>query len=171
MHVILLDTEGSGSIEKNSTHDSKIFALVVLISSFFIYNSMGAIDENAINNLSLAAKLSTNIAVRANTGVSEDEVIANFTPKFLWLLRDFVLEMKEDGHNITENEYLESKINNYTEVKAALVKFFRMRELMTLVRPSGDEYQLANLNKIDFEDLRPAFKKKAKALKHKVFEE
>lgn len=171
MHVVLLDTEGSGSIDKNSTHDGKIFALVVLISSFFIYNSFGAIDENAINNLSLAAKLSTNIAVRAGKGVSEDELIANFTPKFLWLLRDFVLEMKEDGHNITENEYLESKINNYTEVKQALVKFFRMRELMTMVRPSNDEYQLANLNKIDFEDLRPKFKQKAVALRHKVFEE
>ena len=171
MHVILLDTEGSGSIEKNSTHDAKIFALVVLISSFFVYNSMGAIDENAINNLSLAAKLSTNIAVRANAGVSEDEVIANFTPKFLWLLRDFVLEMKEDGHKITENEYLESKINNHTEVKAALVKFFRMRELMTMVRPSKDEYQLANLNKVNFKDLRKEFQKKANSLKHKVFEE
>lgn len=171
MHVLLLDTEGSGSIDKNSTHDGKIFALVVLISSFFIYNSFGAIDENAINNLSLAAKLSTNIAVRAGKGVSQDEMIANFTPKFLWLLRDFVLEMKENGHNITENEYLESKINNYTEVKTALVKFFKMRELMTMIRPSNDEYQLANLNKVDFEDLRPKFQKQAEALRHKVFEE
>jgi len=31
MYVVLLDTEGSGSIDKNSTHDGKIFALVVLI--------------------------------------------------------------------------------------------------------------------------------------------
>mmetsp|Transcript_18854 Transcript_18854/g.18523 ORF Transcript_18854/g.18523 Transcript_18854/m.18523 type:complete len:372 (-) Transcript_18854:431-1546(-) len=171
MHVILLDTEGSGSIDKNSTHDGKIFALVVLISSFFIYNSFGAIDENAINNLSLAAKLSTNIAVRAGKGISEDELISNFTPKFLWLLRDFVLEMKENGHRITENEYLDSRINNYTEVKTALVKFFKMRELMTMVRPSNDEHQLANLNKVDFNDLRPKFQTKAKLLQQKVFEE
>jgi len=79
--------------------------------------------------------------------------------------------MKEDGHNITENEYLESKISNHTEVKNALVKFFRMRELLTMVRPSNDEYQLANLNKVDFEDLRPKFKKQAEALKQKVFQE
>lgn len=171
MHVLLLDTEGSGSIDKSSTHDGKIFALVVLISSFFLYNSFGAIDENAINNLSLAAKLSTNIAVRAGKGVSEDELIANFTPKFLWILRDFVLELKEDGHNITENEYLESKINNYTDVKTALVKFFKMRELITMIRPSNDEKQLANLNKVAFENLRPQFKQKAEVLRKKVFEE
>jgi len=45
MHVFLLDTEGSGSTERNTTHDAKIFALVVLLSSLFVYNSMGAIDE------------------------------------------------------------------------------------------------------------------------------
>jgi len=66
MHVFLLDTEGSGSTERNTTHDAKIFALVVLLSSLFIYNSVGAIDETAINNLSLAAELSSNIAVKAN---------------------------------------------------------------------------------------------------------
>jgi hypothetical protein len=65
MHVLLLDTEGSGSIDKSSTHDGKIFALVVLISSFFVYNSFGAIDENAINNLSLAAKLSTTLLLNS----------------------------------------------------------------------------------------------------------
>ena len=165
MQVLLLDTEGSGSIDKNSTHDGKIFALVVLISSFFIYNSFGAIDENAINNLSLAAKLSKNIAVRAGKGVSEDEIIANFTPKFLWLLRDFVLELKENGHMITENEYLESKLDNYTEVKTALIKFFRMRELITMVRPVDDEYRLANLNNITYDKLRPQFRQKAEILK------
>ena len=66
MHVFLLDTEGSGSTDRNSTHDAKIFSLVVLLSSLFVYNSMGAIDERAINSLSLAAELSSNIAIWAN---------------------------------------------------------------------------------------------------------
>jgi hypothetical protein len=63
MHVFLLDTEGSGSTDRNTTHDAKIFALVVLLSSLFIFNSVGTIDEKAINNLSLAAELSSNIAI------------------------------------------------------------------------------------------------------------
>ena len=171
MYLILLDTEGSGSTDKNTTHDGKIFALVVLISSFFIYNSFGAIDESAINNLSLAAKLSTNIAVRAGNGISEEEVIANFTPKFLWLLRDFVLELKENGHKITENEYLESKLNNSTDVKSALIKFFKTRELMTMVRPVDDESKLANLNSLNYDKLRSQFRQKAEVLKNKVFNE
>ena len=67
MHILLLDTEGSGSLQKNQTHDSKIFALVVLLSSFFIFNSMQTIDENAISCLSLAAELSNFIKVRSYT--------------------------------------------------------------------------------------------------------
>ena len=76
MHVVLLDTEGSGSIERNMTHDAKIFAIVVLISSLFMYNSMGAIDETAITHLALAAELSNNIAVKSRgSGISKEDMI------------------------------------------------------------------------------------------------
>lgn len=66
MHIVLLDTEGSGSLQKNQTHDAKIFALVVLLSSLFIFNSMQTIDENAISCLSLAAELSNFIKLRSS---------------------------------------------------------------------------------------------------------
>ena len=54
------------------------------------------------------------------------------TPKFLWLLRDFALELKENGRNITENEYLESRLSNFSKstnernrrVREALLKYF-----------------------------------------------
>ena len=54
------------------------------------------------------------------------------TPKFLWLLRDFALELKENGRDITENEYLESRLSNFSRstnernkrVREALVKYF-----------------------------------------------
>lgn len=68
MYILLLDTEGSGSLQKNHDHDSKIFALVVLITSFFIYNSMQTIDETSIASLSLAAELSNFIKVRSKEG-------------------------------------------------------------------------------------------------------
>ena len=46
-------------------------------------------------------------------GQTKDDVIASFTPQFMWILRDFVLEMVEDGRKITENEYLENRLDNY----------------------------------------------------------
>ena len=39
--VFFLDTEGLGSTSRNSTQDSRIFALALLLSSSFIYNSRG----------------------------------------------------------------------------------------------------------------------------------
>ena len=58
-----MDSEGTSSIDRSTkTYDSKIFALVVLISSLFIYNTTGNIDENSIADLSLAAHISNSIA-------------------------------------------------------------------------------------------------------------
>ena len=51
--VLIIDTEGIGACEEEETHDTKIFLIAMLLSSYFIYNSMGNIDEKAIQNLSL----------------------------------------------------------------------------------------------------------------------
>jgi hypothetical protein len=48
INVIILDTEGLGALDEDSNHDVRIFSLAILLSSFFIYNSVGSIDENAL---------------------------------------------------------------------------------------------------------------------------
>ena len=53
MKVLLIDSEGIGAFDEDENHDTKIFLFALLLCSYFIYNSMGTIDENAINNLSL----------------------------------------------------------------------------------------------------------------------
>ncbi|KAJ6663890.1 hypothetical protein lerEdw1_009971 [Lerista edwardsae] len=50
--LVLLDTEGLGDVEKGDTkNDTWIFALAVLLSSTFIYNSIGTIDQQAMDQL------------------------------------------------------------------------------------------------------------------------
>lgn len=61
MDIILIDTEGFGGMDENVNHDSRIFLFSLLCSSFFIYNSVGNIDENALNNLSLIINLAKDI--------------------------------------------------------------------------------------------------------------
>jgi len=58
---LILDTEGSNSTERNKSHDAKIFSLAILMSTYFIFNSVGCIDEQAINQLILTTTLSKNI--------------------------------------------------------------------------------------------------------------
>lgn len=42
--IIVIDTEGFGGMDENANHDSRIFLFSLLLSSYFIYNSVGSID-------------------------------------------------------------------------------------------------------------------------------
>ncbi len=42
--LVIIDTEGLNSVQRDSTIDSKIFTLAILLSSEFVYNSLGHID-------------------------------------------------------------------------------------------------------------------------------
>ncbi len=126
--VIVIDTEGLGSMDATNTHDTRIFSMALLLSSLFIYNSVGAIDENALSNLSLV----TNICKLLRLDKSEDEepeltpsaastratVLQNAEdlgrqafPPLLWLVRDFTLQLVDAaGSTISPHQYLEQSL-------------------------------------------------------------
>jgi hypothetical protein len=45
IRMIVIDTEGIGALDAHAQHDIKVFSLSLLLSSTFIFNSVGAIDE------------------------------------------------------------------------------------------------------------------------------
>lgn len=59
-----MDTEGFGGIDEDANHDTRIFLFSILLSSFFIYNSLGAINENALNSLALIVNLAKDIKIK-----------------------------------------------------------------------------------------------------------
>lgn len=63
VNVIVIDSEGIGALDETQDHDNRIFSLVILLSSCFIYNSVGTIDETAIENLNLIVNITKNIHV------------------------------------------------------------------------------------------------------------
>lgn len=67
INIIVIDTEGIGAVDEDSTHDTKIFTLAILASSCFIYNSSGSIDEGAIQNLSLVVNLTKHIHLKTQS--------------------------------------------------------------------------------------------------------
>jgi hypothetical protein len=135
--LLLIDTEGFGAFDEDHNHDVRIFTLAILLSSYFVYNSLGSIDENAIQSLSFVINLSKHIHLKNkqyntnssysnnnnitynnfeennnnnNSNESYEENLANLFPSFLWILRDFALQLIDDnGDNITPKVYL--KIN------------------------------------------------------------
>ena len=96
MKVLILDTEGLGALDEDSNHDVRIFSLAILLSSYFLYNSVGSIDENALQQLNLVVNLTKHIQIKSG-GVNDDDVdpndYAEYFPSFMWVVRDFTLQM------------------------------------------------------------------------------
>ena len=103
--LLLIDTEGFGAFDEDHNHDIRIFTLAILLCSYFVYNSLGSIDENAIQSLSFVINLSKHIQLNKNDmnkNSNESEEMSNLFPSFLWVLRDFALQLvDENGEQIT----------------------------------------------------------------------
>ena len=176
----LIDTEGLGGYDEEINHDSKIFLIAILISSLFIFNSFGAIDEIAINSLSFILNLSKIIKIKSLSHNDREEELAEYFPSFLWLLRDFSLKLEDlDGNKITEKEYLESAlenkmgnddiINEKNRVRNLIKTFFPDRDCFTMVRPVEKESDLQNLQNLPDEMLRKEFLDQARKFREKVY--
>tara|TARA_B110000208_G_scaffold188967_1_gene249659 strand:- start:1149 stop:1784 length:636 start_codon:yes stop_codon:yes gene_type:complete len=95
--VIVLDTEGLGSLDKNEEYDARVFSLAALLCSTLIFNSMGTIDEKTISRLSFIASLTKHIRSQVNVGDSPaTSVLSRFFPSLLWVLRDFSLALTDE---------------------------------------------------------------------------
>jgi hypothetical protein len=62
--AILLDTEGLGSTDREFETDIKIFALSILLSSTFVFNQIGHINEQSIDDLSVVIRLTNELRIR-----------------------------------------------------------------------------------------------------------
>ena len=64
--AVLLDTEGLGSTDREFETDIKIFALSILLSSTFVFNQIGHINEQSIDDLSVVIRLTNELKIREN---------------------------------------------------------------------------------------------------------
>ncbi|KAL5998837.1 hypothetical protein ACLOJK_009785 [Asimina triloba] len=84
-HLLFLDSEGIDACDQ----------------------TMGGIDEAALDHLSLVTEITKHIHIRAGGERATASEIARFSPIFVWLLRDFYLDLSEDNRKITPCDYLE----------------------------------------------------------------
>lgn len=179
-YLLLLDSEGIDAYDQTGTYSTQIFSLAVLLSSMFVYNQMGGIDEAALDRLSLVTEMTKHIRVRASGGRTTASELGQFSPIFVWLLRDFYLELAEDNRKITPRDYLElalrpvqgggKDIAAKNEIRDSIRALFPDRECFTLVRPLNNENDLQRLDQIPLSQLRPEFKAGLDALTRFVFE-
>ena len=81
---------------------------------------MGGIDEAALDNLALVTEMTKHIRVKAAAPSSTAQDLAHFSPAFVWLLRDFYLDLSEDGRQTSPKEYLEIALQPSTASSPAI---------------------------------------------------
>ncbi|CAH0475110.1 unnamed protein product [Peronospora belbahrii] len=181
--ILFLDTEGLGSTDREETHDTRIFALAILLASNFVYNSRGVIDNHAIEDLSLVVHLSKHIQTTSSTlkdMAKNGKQLHEFFPTFMWVVRDFTLQLMDNGKPISSKQYLESALQptggysddavKIDEIRALLSDFFRHRDCVTLVRPVNDEQKLRNLPQVPYDELRDEFRLNFEGLCKRLFD-
>ena len=181
----LIDTEGLGAYDEEINHDSKIFLIAILISSLFIYNSFGTIDEVALNNLSLILNLSKSLKIRNNSNSlnandNDEEEMAKYFPSLLWILRDFALKLEDnEGNVITAKQYLENalmkqkgsseSIEEKNLVRKMIKTYFLERDCFPMVRPVENESELQKLMTLSDNKIRPEFLRQCEMLRNKIY--
>ncbi|XP_039072570.1 guanylate-binding protein 1-like [Hyaena hyaena] len=172
--LVLLDTEGLGDVEKgDNQNDSWIFALAILLSSTFVYNSMGTINQQAMDQLHYVTELSDRIRAKSSpnsNGVEDSADFVSFFPDFVWTLRDFSLELEADGRPITADEYLENSLKlkqgttqndqNFNLPRLCIRKFFPKKKCFIFDRPTHRK-KLGQLETLHDNELDPEFVQQA----------
>ncbi|XP_062961861.1 guanylate-binding protein 4-like [Cynocephalus volans] len=174
--LVLLDTEGLGDVEKGDPkNDLWIFALAVLLSSTFVYNSMSTINHQALEQLHYVTELTGLIRAKSSprpADVEDSTEFVSFFPDFVWTVRDFVLELVLDGHPITEDEYLENalklipgknpKIQSSNMPRECIRHFFPKRKCFVFDRPTSDKKLLAHVEQLSEDQLDCNFQSQSK---------
>ena len=176
-HLVLLDSEGIDAYDQTAQYATQIFSLAVLLSSTFVYNQMGGIDEAALDRLALVTEMTKHVRVRSGDAASADELGA-FSPELVWLLRDFYLDLEDDGRAISTGEYLERALRRVPGgnpsadaknlIRDSITALFPRRDCVALVRPCADEKVLRRLDEADRSQLRPEFLEGLDALADRV---
>ncbi|NXC40721.1 GBP1 protein, partial [Penelope pileata] len=178
--LTLLDTEGLSDPHKgDSSNDAWIFTLALLLSSTLVYNSVGTIDEKALEQLRLVTELTERVHVRVKDADPAAEFVRVF-PGFVWAVRDFTLQLRDDERQLSEDEYLEEALRQRhgngravqasNELRRCLRAFFPRRKLFVLKRPT-DDTKLAQLEELREDELQPEFRRQADAFCQYIWEE
>ncbi|XP_006759959.1 PREDICTED: guanylate-binding protein 5 [Myotis davidii] len=168
--LVLLDTEGLGDVEKgDQNNDTQIFALAILLSSTFVYNTMNKIDQRAIDLLHYVIELSNQLRTVSPPDLDRVEDAADavsFCPDLVWTLRDFYLSLEADGKHITADDYLENSLKlkkdtdenhkNFNLPRHCIQTFFARKKCFVFDSPTHRK-KLAHLPTLPNDELDPDF--------------
>ena len=128
---------------KNENNDSKIFLVMILISSIFLFIS-DDINEEAFNFFNFVINLIRTMKIRNIVEEENNNELNDFLPKLFWILFSSNIKLEDkNGNTITEKQYMDNclKIINSTNdhveeinrIKTGIKNYFKNRECFTLM--------------------------------------
>ncbi|XP_075837296.1 guanylate-binding protein 1-like isoform X2 [Microtus pennsylvanicus] len=132
---------------------------------------MGAINQQALDQLHYVTELTDRIRTRSSSDQHEVDVsdeFVSFFPDFVWTLMDFTLELKVDGKPASPDEYLEHSLrpiygtcqrNKEKELnlpRLCIQRLFPKKKCFVFERPANGR-QLGKLESLQDEDFDPDF--------------
>ena len=107
---ISLDINVNSSVD-DMGGDTQIFLIIVLISSLFIFNTIGNIDQTSLTNLEYILKCIKNIKLKSTLEEENASEIGEYFPMLLWVLQNSNLKLEDkNGNTITEKQYMENEL-------------------------------------------------------------
>ena len=153
-----------------------LFAITCFLSSAMIYNTMGTIDEKAIQKLGFITNVVEMFEIQKKDRADPKELtheIAKYFPQFIWSVRDFSLSLfdKSLQREISPKEYLESALlldssahASKKSIRSCIRDYFKERDCFVLPRPINDEKLLRNIEELNYENLKDEFKLKLETM-------
>ena len=172
--ILFFDSDGINSENiYRQTLESKLLALILIISSIFIYNTVGDINSNSLNDLQLIVHLADSISI--NDKIDKDEIISELCPNFIWTLRDFDKEKYKTikKKNFYLEQYLKERFMNKDEINMInenLIKYFKKRECIIMPSPLDKDKDFIMLKRMNLNELNENFQNEFNILKNKIYE-
>ena len=129
---IVLDSEGVSALDTSDHEDVEIMSLMYLLTSLFVYNSVGRVDKTNLNMLSLVSK-TVKLITQNNEDLHTDD-----RPCFLWILRDFALQLAGE---YDATEYIANIVEPSTSKKRKLDGADEETKERLLIRSGFSSYQ------------------------------
>ena len=188
--IIVFDCEGIESVKQVEKSDDTLFLMSTLLSSLFIYNSIGVPNSRDINKMNFIVNIAKNLQVKKGNKVSTFGEFKSFFPCFVWLVRDAHLQpVDKQQKSCTPTEYLtqivlgqeeldefsdeESEIEKMKRntTKKAILNFFQNYECFFIPPPTSSEQVLKRLNTVKDEELNPNFVKEMNRFSEKILKD
>ena len=155
--------------EEEINQDSKLFLIIILISSLLIFNSIDNIGEKSFLNFDFILKLIKTIKIKNTLDEENESKIAEFLPLLLWSLQNSNLKLEDkNGNTITEKQYMEASLQTINGSSDSIEESNRIKTLIKNFFPERDCFVMTDSSKNSENNNLQKYEEDINILKNKI---